>query len=139
MCYAPITAKIPGRKSEGINLQFCWFMVKYDIPWNPVRLEQRMGRIHRYGQEHDCLIFNFVAANTREGRVLAKLLDRLPEIRSELGTDQVFDVVGEHVGERGEDGLVEQLVTQSSVEAFDEGILLRFAWRDVVPFDMRRL
>ena len=80
---------------EGINLQFCWFMVNYDIPWNPVRLEQRMGRIHRYGQEHDCLIFNFVAVNTREGRVLAKLLERLLEIRSELGTDQVFDVVGE--------------------------------------------
>ena len=66
-----------------------------DIPWNPVRLEQRMGRIHRYGQEHDCLIFNFVAVNTNEGRVLAKLLDRLREIRKELGTDQVFDVVGE--------------------------------------------
>ena len=80
---------------EGINLQFCWFMVNYDIPWNPVRLEQRMGRIHRYGQEHDCLIFNFVAINTREGRVLAKLLERLLEIRRELGTDQVFDVVGE--------------------------------------------
>src|SRR3954469_25674273 len=80
---------------EGINLQFCWFMVNYDIPWNPVRLEQRMGRIHRYGQEHDCLIFNFVAVNTREGRVLAKLLERLLTIRSELGTDQVFDVVGE--------------------------------------------
>jgi superfamily II DNA or RNA helicase len=80
---------------EGINLQFCWLMINYDIPWNPVRLEQRMGRIHRYGQEHDCLIFNFVATNTREGRVLSKLLERLLEIRSELGTDQVFDVVGE--------------------------------------------
>jgi len=80
---------------EGINLQFCWFMINYDIPWNPVRLEQRMGRIHRYGQEHDCLIYNFVAINTREGRVLRKLLDRLREIRKELGTDQVFDVVGE--------------------------------------------
>ena len=80
---------------EGINLQFCWFMVNYDIPWNPVRLEQRMGRIHRYGQEHDCLIFNFAAINTREGRVLQKLLERLKEIRKELGTDQVFDVVGE--------------------------------------------
>src|SRR5207302_5617622 len=66
---------------EGINLQFCWFMVNYDLPWSPVRLEQRMGRIHRYGQEHDCLIFNFVALNTREGRVLAKLLERLLEIR----------------------------------------------------------
>ncbi len=80
---------------EGINLQFCWFMINYDIPWNPVRLEQRMGRIHRYGQEHDCLIYNFCAANTREGRVLGKLLERLREIRKELGTDQVFDVVGE--------------------------------------------
>ena len=80
---------------EGINLQFCWLMVNFDIPWNPVRLEQRVGRIHRYGQEHDCLIFNFVAANTREGRVLEKLLSRLAEIRRELGTDQVFDVVGE--------------------------------------------
>lgn len=80
---------------EGINLQFCWFMINYDIPWNPVRLEQRMGRIHRYGQEHDCLIYNFVAINTREGRVLQKLLERLKEIRRELGTDQVFDVVGE--------------------------------------------
>jgi superfamily II DNA or RNA helicase len=80
---------------EGINLQFCWLMVNYDIPWNPVRLEQRVGRIHRYGQERDCLVVNFVAANTREGRVLAKLLERLREIRRELGTDQVFDVVGE--------------------------------------------
>ena len=80
---------------EGINLQFCWLMINYDIPWNPVRLEQRVGRIHRYGQEHDCLVFNFVAANTREGRVLQRLLDRLVEIRNELGADQVFDVVGE--------------------------------------------
>ena len=80
---------------EGINLQFCWLMINFDIPWNPVRLEQRVGRIHRYGQEKDCLVFNFVARNTREGRILAKLLERLAEIRRELGTDQVFDVVGE--------------------------------------------
>ena len=80
---------------EGINLQFCWLMINYDIPWNPVRLEQRMGRIHRYGQEHNCLIYNFVALNTREGRVLQKLYERLSEIRKELGTDHVFDVVGE--------------------------------------------
>lgn len=82
---------------EGINLQFCWLMVNFDIPWNPMRLEQRMGRIHRYGQERDCLIFNFVAANTREGQVLERLLERLWEIRRELGSDQVFDVVGEIV------------------------------------------
>ena len=86
----------PRPPAKGINLQFCWFMINYDIPWNPVRLEQRMGRIHRYGQEQDCLIFNFVAVNTREGRVLQKLLERLREDppRSS-GTDQVFDVVGE--------------------------------------------
>lgn len=80
---------------EGINLQFCWLMINYDIPWNPVRLEQRMGRIHRYGQERNCLIHNFVATNTREGIVLTRLLDRLKKITDELGTDQVFDVVGE--------------------------------------------
>src|SRR5260370_11457403 len=80
---------------EGINLQFCWLMINYDIPWRPVRLEQRVGRTHRYGQEHDCLVINFVAQNTREGRVLQKLLDRLGEIGRELVTDQVFDVVGE--------------------------------------------
>lgn len=80
---------------EGINLQFCWMMINYDIPWNPIRLEQRMGRIHRYGQDHDCLIYNYIASNTREGRVLERLLERLKAIRVELGTDQVFDVVGE--------------------------------------------
>ena len=56
---------------EGINLQVCWLMVNYDIPWNPARLEQRMGRIHRYGQKHDpVLILNLVAGKTREGRVI---------------------------------------------------------------------
>ena len=83
---------------EGINLQFCWFMINYDIPWNPVRLEQRMGRIHRYGQEKDCLIFNFVATNTREGRVLHKLFERLEKIEADLDpqrTGKVFNVLGE--------------------------------------------
>lgn len=82
---------------EGINLQFCWLMINYDIPWNPMRLEQRIGRIHRYGQQRDFHIFNFVAINTREGEVLARLLDRLKEIRAALGTDRVFDVVGQVV------------------------------------------
>ena len=59
---------------EGINLQCCHILFNYDIPWNPNRLEQRMGRIHRYGQVQDCLIFNFVATNTIEGRVLRRLL-----------------------------------------------------------------
>lgn len=80
---------------EGINLQFCWLMVNYDVPWNPARLEQRMGRIHRYGQAHDpVVILNLVAAKTREGRVLHTLLDKLDRIRKEMGSDKVFDVVG---------------------------------------------
>ena len=80
---------------EGINLQVCNVLFNYDIPWNPNRLEQRMGRIHRYGQEKDCLIFNFVATNTIEGRVLQRLLDKLQEIRDALDDDAVFNVVGE--------------------------------------------
>ena len=63
---------------EGINLQCCHILFNYDIPWNPNRLEQRMGRIHRYGQRHDCLIFNFVATNTIEGRVLQPLVGQAP-------------------------------------------------------------
>ena len=80
---------------EGINLQCCHILFNYDIPWNPNRLEQRMGRIHRYGQQRDCLIFNFVATNTVEGRVLQRLLERLQEIRDALDDDAVFNVVGE--------------------------------------------
>ena len=80
---------------EGINLQCCHVLFNYDIPWNPNRLEQRMGRIHRYGQRFDCLIFNFVAANTIEGRVLQRLLSKLQEIRDALDDDAVFNVVGE--------------------------------------------
>jgi superfamily II DNA or RNA helicase/DNA-binding XRE family transcriptional regulator len=81
--------------AEGINLQFCWLLVNYDIPWNPARLEQRMGRIHRYGQKRDRVsIINLVAGKTREGRVMKTLLDKLEEIRKQLGSDKVFDVVG---------------------------------------------
>ena len=79
---------------EGINLQFCRLMVNYDIPWNPARLEQRMGRIHRYGQRHDVHVFNLVAGSTHEGRVLRVLLDKLDAIRRELRSDKVFDVIG---------------------------------------------
>ncbi len=80
---------------EGINLQVCNILFNYDIPWNPNRLEQRMGRIHRYGQLKPCLIFNFVATNTIEGHVLQRLLTKLQEIRDALDDDAVFNVVGE--------------------------------------------
>jgi len=80
---------------EGVNLQFCWLMVNYDVPWNPARLEQRMGRIHRYGQKKDAVyIANLVAWKTREGKVMKTLLDKMEAIRKELGSDKVFDVIG---------------------------------------------
>ncbi len=82
---------------EGINLQFCSLMVNYDIPWNPNRLEQRMGRIHRYGQQQEAMIFNLVADNTREGEVMQCLLRKLEDMRRALGSDRVYDVIGEIV------------------------------------------
>ena len=78
---------------EGINLQFCRLLINWDIPWNPNRLEQRMGRIHRYGQKQDVLVFNMVADNTREGKVLKTLLTKLDLIRQQLGDDRVYDVI----------------------------------------------
>lgn len=79
---------------EGINLQFCWLLVNYDIPWNPARVEQRMGRVHRYKQEHDVVLLNLISEHTREGRVLKVLLDKLDAIRKELTSDKVFDIIG---------------------------------------------
>jgi len=78
---------------EGINLQFCRLMINWDIPWNPNRLEQRMGRIHRYGQKQDVLVFNMVASNTKEGKVLERLLTKLDIIREGIGDDRVYDVI----------------------------------------------
>jgi SNF2 family DNA or RNA helicase len=78
---------------EGINLQFCRLLINWDIPWNPNRLEQRMGRIHRYGQKQDVLVFNMVASNTKEGKVLERLLSKLDIIREGMGDDRVYDVI----------------------------------------------
>lgn len=81
--------------AEGINLQFCWIMINFDVPWNPARLEQRMGRIHRYGQKHDPVrIVNLVAPKTREGLVIETLLNKLEIIRDSLGSEKVFDSIG---------------------------------------------
>jgi len=80
---------------EGINLQFCSVMINYDIPWNPNRLEQRMGRIHRYGQQKEVYIYNLVARDTREGKILTRLFDKLDRMREQMGSDRVFDVIGQ--------------------------------------------
>lgn len=78
---------------EGLNLQFCRLMLNYDLPWNPNRLEQRMGRIHRYGQKRDCCVFNMLYPETREGHVLQRLMEKLERMRERLG-DTVYDVLG---------------------------------------------
>ncbi|MFD3166810.1 helicase-related protein [Herpetosiphon sp. NSE202] len=78
---------------EGINLQRAHLMINYDLPWNPNRLEQRFGRIHRIGQREVCHVWNLVAANTREGAVYERLLSKLATERSALG-GQVFNVLG---------------------------------------------
>jgi superfamily II DNA or RNA helicase len=79
---------------EGINLQRAHLMVNYDLPWNPNRLEQRFGRIHRIGQRDQCHLWNLVADGTREGEVFLRLLHKLEQQREALGTDAVFDVLG---------------------------------------------
>ena len=133
---------------EGINLQFCWLMVNYDVPWNPARLEQRMGRIHRYGQQHDpVVIVNLVAGETREGRVLKTLLDKLELICKRLNSDKVFDVVGrlfQNVSLKDymvqavtDDGAaagikgIEGLLTEEQVRALEERDRARYGDGDV--------
>jgi len=79
---------------EGVNLQRAHLMVNYDLPWNPNRLEQRFGRIHRIGQKDVCHLWNLLAKDTREGDVYIKLLHKLEAAREALG-DKVFDVLGQ--------------------------------------------
>ncbi len=78
---------------EGINLQRAHLMVNYDLPWNPNRIEQRFGRIHRFGQRETCHLWNLVAYQTREGAVYQRLFEKLEEARKALG-GKVFDVLG---------------------------------------------
>ncbi|MHB9291031.1 putative RNA polymerase-associated protein RapA [Hollandina sp. SP2] len=78
---------------EGINLQRAHLMINYDLPWNPNRLEQRFGRIHRIGQRSICNLWNLVAKETREGEVFTRLFEKLELERESLG-GKVFDVLG---------------------------------------------
>jgi superfamily II DNA or RNA helicase len=82
---------------EGLNLQVAHLMVNYDLPWNPNRIEQRFGRIHRIGQTEVCQLWNIVAGDTREGEVFRRLLDKIDEQRTAYG-GKVFDVLGTSLG-----------------------------------------
>lgn len=79
---------------EGLNLQRAYLMVNYDLPWNPNRIEQRFGRIHRIGQTEVCHLWNLVAADTREGQVFQRLLDKI-EQQSKAYEGKVYNVLGE--------------------------------------------
>ena len=81
---------------EGVNLQRGHLMVNYDLPWNPNKIEQRFGRIHRIGQTEVCHLWNIVAAETREGEVYGRLLEKLEAAREALG-GRVYDALGELV------------------------------------------
>ncbi|WP_456400486.1 helicase-related protein [Persephonella sp.] len=106
---------------EGINLQFCHLMINYDIPWNPNRLEQRMGRIHRYGQTKEVYVFNLVNRDTREGQVLNRLFEKLEEIKNALGSDKVFDVISEVLEGKN----LSQLLLEAAVHAKTQDEILR--------------
>ncbi|KAF0183099.1 MAG: SNF2 family DNA/RNA helicase [Nitrospirae bacterium] len=120
---------------EGINLQRAHLMVNYDLPWNPNRIEQRFGRIHRIGQTEVCHLWNLVAEETREGEVYHVLLDKLEEARKALG-GQVFDILGKMIFDGrplrellveavryGEQPEVRLRLTQVVASAFDQGEL----------------
>ena len=79
---------------EGVNLQAANMVVNYDLPWNPNRIEQRFGRVHRIGQQRPCHLWNLVAFETREGKVFERLFDKIEEQRGTYG-DQVYDVLGD--------------------------------------------
>ncbi|MGW9550872.1 helicase-related protein [Citricoccus zhacaiensis] len=89
-CHVLVATDAAG---EGLNLQAAHLMVNYDLPWNPNRLEQRFGRIHRIGQQEVCRLWNLVAVTTREGEVYKRLLDKVEEQRLAYG-GKVFDVLG---------------------------------------------
>ena len=116
---------------EGINLQFCWLMVNYDIPWNPARLEQRMGRIHRYKQTHTVVLLNLVAEDTREGRVLKVLLEKMQRMREELDDDKVFDVIGQQFSQISLKALITRAITEDQVDASIQSINTQFTLENI--------
>jgi hypothetical protein len=99
---------------EGINLQRAHFMVNYDLPWNPNRIEQRFGRIHRIGQAHECTLWNLVASSTREGSVYLRLLEKITA-QGEAYNGNLFHVLG------GEDLFEGRSLSDLLAEAIEKG------------------
>jgi SNF2 family DNA or RNA helicase len=78
---------------EGLNLQFANVVINYDLPWNPMKIEQRIGRVDRIGQNRDVYVYNFIIAETIENRVRTVLEEKLSVILSETGIDKLADVL----------------------------------------------
>jgi SNF2 family DNA or RNA helicase len=94
---------------EGVNLQRANLMVNYDLPWNPNRIEQRFGRIHRIGQQQNCHLWNLVAHGTREGKVFERLFTKIEEQKKLYG-EQIYDVLGDlEINKRLQDLLLQAI------------------------------
>jgi len=101
---------------EGINLQFCHLMINYELPWNPNRIDQRIGRLHRYGQKRDVKVFNLQVENTREGVIFIRLQEKIAEIERHLG-GRISDILGELLeGVKLEDLIMEAIAKNKEVE-----------------------
>lgn len=110
--------------AEGINLQFCSMLVNYDLPWNPQRVEQRIGRVHRYGQEHNVIVVNFSnQGNLAEERILELLTEKFNLFTSVFGaSDEVLGTIEDGLDfEKSIAGILERCKTAAEINAaFDE-------------------
>ena len=103
---------------EGVNLQAAHMVVNYDLPWNPNRIEQRFGRVHRIGQKRKCFLWNMVADGTREGQVFERLFEKIERIRKVVG-DSVYDVLGDSQLNRS----LRELLMRAISEADDPNVI----------------
>jgi superfamily II DNA or RNA helicase len=107
---------------EGINLQFCHIMVNYELPWNPNRIDQRIGRLHRYGQQRDVKVHNLFVENTREGQIFVRLLAKIRLIEEQLG-GSLSDITGILL-----DGVnLEEML----IDALAENVDVEVTWQDI--------